>query len=165
MNDTLYIVLFVIMFILGILTFSILLLFIIRLVFWLTKRKTFPRKSLTCLLMSIIIFLFIFYNHYYNLNYLPNGELNATIDSPDGKNRIETYHFSKIYGENAKAVLVNNDSGDRKTIYFNWYDFDPKVVWESNEEVKIGRETLNIYTDHYDYRHDENLRLMPPQRN
>ncbi|WP_084243193.1 DUF5412 family protein [Planomicrobium okeanokoites] len=164
MNEAFYVLMLFILFLLGLITFFLMLLLIIRVISWSQKKIDFPTKLLLSLLVSVLIFLTLFLNQYYNLNFLPKGVLNTTVSSPNGIYNIETYHFTSIYGENAKAVLVNQESGERKTIYFNWYDYDPEVIWLSNREVRIGREVLDIYNDRYDYRHDENIESLAPQR-
>lgn len=164
MNEVLYTSLLLILFLSLFITSILLLLTIIRIFSWLRRKKDFPKKLVYLLLPFLLLSLSLFLNHYYNLNSLPEGVLNAVVESPDGMNRIETYHFTGIYGANAKAVLVDQESGKRSTIYFNWYDYDPEVTWLNNRQVKIGRETLDIYDETYDYRRNKNVESLPPQR-
>ncbi|CQR47532.1 hypothetical protein BN1058_01856 [Paraliobacillus sp. PM-2] len=137
---------------------------VILILFFLKKKKIFPRKTIIIFGASCFIFIILFYNHYYNLNYLPQGILNDSIEGPDDKYSIRTYHFDGFYGLNAKASLFNNETGEEDTIYFNWYDYDPKVIWLNEKEVRIGREELNVFEDKYDYRHDKNYKTLPSQR-
>ncbi|MFB1051221.1 DUF5412 family protein [Paraliobacillus sp. JSM ZJ581] len=110
---------------------------------------------------SCFIFSILFYNHYKNL---PQGILNDSIERPSGKYSIRTYHIDSFYGLNVKASLFNKETGGEDTIYFNWYDYDPKVTWLSVTEVRICREELNIFEDKYDYRHAKNYKMLPLQR-
>jgi hypothetical protein len=146
----------------GIVSLVILLIGIFK---WGLKKRKFPTKRLLVFLLFPVISSVQFYNQYYNLNYLPAGELNAVFPSPNENYDIHTYHFTGIYGENSKAVLVNTETEKENTVYFNWYDYDPQVEWVNNDIVKIGREELSIHQDTYDYRHDsDSLRTLPPQR-
>ncbi|WP_226035273.1 DUF5412 family protein [Aquibacillus saliphilus] len=165
MNETLYMFLFLLMFTMILVTAIFAVILIVGIVRGLKSKRTFPMKRLVLFLVSFSISLILFYNQYFNLDYLPAGELNASFASLDSRYEIETYHFNGIYGMNSKAVLVELETGDSKTIYFNWYDYDPMVEWVNKDTVKIGRETLNIHDGSYDYRHDPDvIRILPLQR-
>lgn len=165
MNDTLYQVLFFMFFIISLTTIITFIILVIRIIISCSRGRSLPQKHLFYSIILLMLSLILGYNQYFNLEYLPSGVLNATITSPNEKYVIKTYHFDGIYGDNAKAVLINLSNGDEKTIYFNHSDYDPKVEWLSDDKVKIGVEKLNIHKDTYDYRWDfESSRTLPPQR-
>ncbi|KGP70953.1 DUF5412 family protein [Pontibacillus yanchengensis] len=165
MNGTLYVVLFLSFFALILIWIISLTLLFIGLIKWIRNNRKFPSKRLSASLIVLCIASVQFYHQYYNLDYLPEGELNAVFPSPNENFEIHTYHFNVMYGMHAQAVLVNTKTEKENTIYFNWYDYDPSVKWIGNNNVRIGREKLSIHQDTYDFRHDPNSpRMLPRQR-
>lgn len=165
MNEILYLALFLSFFIISLVSIIFLVVLFVKMVKWKKGKYLFPRKTFFFTLSFLVVTGILYYNQYYNLDYLPSGEMNTNIVSPNGKYSIKTYHFTGIYGENAKAVLVDLNKNKEKTIYFNRFDYDPYVEWVTNDQVVIGEEKLNIHKDTYDYRYDPNaLRGLTRQR-
>src|SRR5699024_3555903 len=116
MNETLYMLLFYSFFILILLGTVSLIILLIEIFKWALKRRSFPKKQLLICILLLVISGVQFYNQYYNFNYLPAGELNAAFPSPNENYEIKTYHFTGVYGINAKVVLVNTETQEENTI-------------------------------------------------
>ncbi|WP_438431546.1 DUF5412 family protein [Gorillibacterium sp. sgz500922] len=95
---------------------------------------------------------------------LPAGILNHAYRSPDRSLTIRTYHYTGYWYDKAKAVLVDNKSGKRKTVYYNAKDYSPKVEWMDESRVRIGRVTLNLAKgETFDYRKSGESTVLPDQ--
>lgn len=165
MDETLYKLVFVSFYLLLLIGISSLIILLIGVLRWKLKKRAFPTRWMRTVIVLFGVTGVLFYNLQFNLNFLPAGEQNASFPSPNGKYEVHTYHFTGMYGKNAKAVLVNTETSEKNTLYFNWYDYDPQVEWLDNDKVKIGREKLSIHQDTYDYRRDPDaFRTLPPQR-
>ncbi|RDW15138.1 hypothetical protein CWR45_18400 [Oceanobacillus chungangensis] len=88
MNETLYMILFYFFFVLVLIVIVSLVILLIGIFRWGVKKRNFPTKRLLVFLVLLGISSVQFYNQYYNLNYLPAGELNAVFPSPNKTHTI-----------------------------------------------------------------------------
>ncbi|WP_028545596.1 DUF5412 family protein [Paenibacillus taiwanensis] len=166
MNNHVYVILFALS--LGLLVTTIIsmfIFFILLLLKWFRKERNFPKYSLIVSLVGVIFVSLYYYNYYYNLDFLPKGNLNESVSSPNGKYEIRTYHFETIFNRMARAEVIEKSNNKAKTIYFNDYDYSPLVVWKNDQIVVIGRETLDITKcEVFDFRHERHRQTnLPPQ--
>ncbi|GAA0361027.1 DUF5412 family protein [Bacillus horti] len=154
MNNTLFSILVILGAVFLVITVIVFLLFLIKITIYTFKRNIgFPFKCSFILLSCLLFTSFHYYNLYNNLEYLPEGVINQSVPSPDGLHEITTYHLNSR--KSARAEVLNINTGKSKTIYYNYYDYSPYVEWISSDTVVIGRETLNIEKDTYDYRKEQ----------
>ncbi|TDQ41023.1 DUF5412 family protein [Aureibacillus halotolerans] len=169
MNGTLYTVLFLLFFVIAfiaiVLTVVTAKVFIKNLIKH-RKANSIPKKLVVSTIVFVCFTGFLFYQQYYNLEYLPAGHYNGTFVSPEGTYEVRTYYMTVLYGEHATAILYEKESNKQKTIYFNDCDHRPSVKWLSEHEVKVGSATLNLEENEtYDFRHDPTNLCYPPTTN
>lgn len=139
MNDTLYQVLFFMFFIISLTTIITFIILVIRIIISRSRRRSLPQKHLFYSIILLMLSLILGYNQYFNLEYLPSGVLNATITSPNEKYVIKTYHFDGIYGDNAKAVLINLSNGD------NTREYPARIIFKK-KNLKRKFDHINMVT-------------------
>lgn len=167
MSEKMYEALLYVMLAVTVATAICLLFFILALAGNLMKKsRRLPKMSLLLTAIGALLIGIYGYNHFYNLDFLPKGELNpSAIVSPDGHYEIRTYHYNRLFYRTARAEVVDTRSEKGRTIYFNDYDRSPAVSWLDHHIVKIGRETLDISKNEvYDFRNQtQKHKALPPQ--
>lgn len=168
MSNGLYTFLSIAAFIILFITTISFIFLVTKLIIRLMKKGEFPKTSLLLTVIGGLLSFLFFYNHHNNLNFLPVGYLNEpTVLSQEGSMEIRTYHYLGMFSQMSRGEVLDKSSDKGKTIYFNDYDYNPKVEWINKNIVKIGRETLDLSKNEvYDFRKDPNKmnkKKLPPQ--
>ena len=88
---------------------------------------------------------------------VPEGaELIGEYISPRGDNSINVYLDSPALSADFVICEVEDNNGDKKVIYTDYYYEPIKIAWESDTIVKINNYELDIKKDVYDWRHEKN---------
>lgn len=84
---------------------------------------------------------------------LPTGDLLNSYPSPNGENLINVYlcDGGATVDFAIRGEVVRLD-GTKKNIYWEYHCDQADVEWLSDDTVVINDQTLNIYTDVYDWR-------------
>ncbi|PHS34994.1 MAG: hypothetical protein COA82_06310 [Alkaliphilus sp.] len=170
MSNTLFIIIMYFAFLILFATIASLFILVAKVIFGFANRTHIANKNHWVLfLLSVVLLSLYYYNIYCNIEFLPKGYLNQMVSSPNGELQISTYNYSGfhlgLHFRAARAAVYNVDTGESKTIYFNNYDYDPYVEWMNNSKVIIGRETLDVDRDIYDFRRElKRHTKLPRQR-
>lgn len=110
-------------------------------------------KTILILLVFIIV-LTITSCAMVGMDDLPQGELMETVYSPDRTYRINSFLVSGNATVDfcVRCEVVENSSGKKRNIYWEYRCESSDVEWIDNTTVKINGENLNVLTDSYDWR-------------
>ncbi|BAU28694.1 hypothetical protein DFP93_10571 [Aneurinibacillus soli] len=145
-----------------------LIVFIIKAVLMLLKKRNFVANKLIFIFFVSCLFLSLgIYNLFFNLQAVPRGDLLRSTFSPDGRYMVKTYvcDDDPLSANTARGELIDTKRHTKKTIYWNYYDNNPYVEWLTPTVVVIGNQTLHVgQNEVYDWRQDDTwARELPKQ--
>ncbi|MBQ5815917.1 MAG: DUF5412 domain-containing protein [Oscillospiraceae bacterium] len=107
------------------------------------------KASLFVFILSVALFLSAC-----GMKNLPQGELIATQSSPNGAYTVNAYlcDGGATVDYAIRCEIVTNETGQKRNIYWNYKEETAEISWIDDTTVKINDKTLNILTDHYDWR-------------
>ncbi len=117
------------------------------------KSKGFPKKSFVSICILGIISFSFWISWIYNPNFLPQGYPGQTLQSPNGDFEAQVYHMSGFLDyKDIRVDVVNNQTGKKKMIYYDFVDKALDIMWVEDYTLKIEDKTLNVVSDKFDYR-------------
>lgn len=90
----------------------------------------------------------------FGMKYLPEGEIIETVYSPDGTYKINSFLVSgnATVAFCVRCEVVENSSGEKRNIYWEYRCESADIVWIDNTTVEINGRRLNVLVDSYDWR-------------
>lgn len=90
----------------------------------------------------------------YDISKIPNGVLLSTHYSPSEKYTVNIYlcDGSATVDSSIRGELVNNETGDKQNIYWNYHEDTATVMWIDDLTVVINGHQLNLPNDAFDFR-------------
>ena len=117
-------------------------------------KKTLITVSIIIAVCFIAAFGVFLFSRIGSMDNLPQGELMSSYDSPDGEYTVNTYLCSgnATVDFAVRCEAVNNKTGDKRNIYWNYHCESAQVNWTDNRTVIINGISLDAAKDSYDYR-------------
>lgn len=108
------------------------------------KKDTFFKflYLLTALVVVINTVLRVSKSVFSDINDLPEGRLETTAVSPDGKKTINIYLISNAVGNAVRGELKEGDK--THNIFWQTGITDTDAVWLNNDEIMINHMPINI---------------------
>lgn len=88
---------------------------------------------------------------------LPEGTLIKSSTSPTDRYRVNAYLVDGGATTDfaIRAEVVDEYTGKKRNIYWNYHESDADLLWISNDTININGIVLNVTTDMYDFRKSE----------
>ena len=85
---------------------------------------------------------------------LPSGTLIQSSTSPTDRYRVNAYVVDGGATTDfaIRAEVVDEYTGEKRNIYWNYHESDAELFWISNDTISINGIILNVTTDMYDFR-------------
>ena len=108
------------------------------------------------IIVILVLFLsiYFFYQKFYNMNNLPEGEFIESLKSPNEKYLLNAYRYSggAPVDWTLRVEVENIETGEKKNIYWNYHEKEAEWEWIDNDNIIINNHKLNIHKDSYDFR-------------
>ena len=106
----------------------------------------------------IVVISIVVYFAFYSMSSLPTGEYIGEEESPNGSYTVRIYRCGggATVDWSVRGELVNNDTGKKKNIYWQYHKQNAEVSWIDDCTVNIDDVTLDVPHDVYDYRRNPN---------
>lgn len=108
-------------------------------------------------LINILSFITCFIFILSIILYSDKVELLSSTISPNGKYRIDT--FRSNCGATCSFGIIGelcDNKNKCKEIYRGYKEYSSYVYWIDNKTIFINNKILNVFTEKYDYRKDDN---------
>ncbi len=103
----------------------------------------------------VVLFCFLCYWFFYDIQHIKGQELIAESTSPNGEYTVYAYCNSggATVDYSVLGVARNNKTGRTRNIYWKYHRDDANIEWISEQVVSINGIELDVNKDAYDYRH------------
>ncbi|WP_400162674.1 DUF5412 family protein [Brevibacillus sp. TJ4] len=125
------------------------------------EQRRVKRKVALFLVAVVLVLLgslaYAAYWLFYDLERIPRGELLAEQQSPDGMYTVRIYVSDAGATTSFSVVgeLIDNESGEKKTIYFQNKEHAALLTWLDRDVVLINGRALRVPDDVFDYRKND----------
>lgn len=107
------------------------------------------------LIITIIIFIVfkivLFFSDSCSMENLPEGDLENSYYSRDGKYTLNSYLYSPgaLVNFSHRVEVINNETKEKRNIYWNFNESEDNIEWIDEENVIINGKKINLIDGWY----------------